>query len=68
MPSNEEIFDKVRETLIDALGLDDDEVTTLPLLKQTLGANYLRIRSTAEETDEAGLLIESLEVDVSRSW
>ena len=48
--------------------LDKKEVAVLPLLKETLGANYLRIRSTEEDTDEAGLLIESLEVDVSRAW
>ena len=29
MPSSEEVFDKVKETLIDALGLDDDEIKAL---------------------------------------
>lgn len=48
--------------------LDKKEVAVLPLLRETLGANYLRIRSTEEDTDEAGLLIESLEVDVSKAW
>ena len=27
MPSNEEVFEKVKEALMDALGVDDDEVT-----------------------------------------
>ena len=41
MPSNEEIFDKVRETLIDALGLDDDEVTQEATLIGDLGAESI---------------------------
>ncbi len=48
--------------------LDKKELTVLPLRKETLGANYLRIRSTAEDTDEAGLLVESVAVNVSKSW
>ena len=27
MPSKEEVFEKVRESLVEALGVDDDEVT-----------------------------------------
>ncbi|HAA68695.1 MAG TPA: acyl carrier protein, partial [Planctomycetaceae bacterium] len=27
MPTKEEVFDKVKDSLIEALGLDDDEVT-----------------------------------------
>jgi len=30
MATSEEVFDKVRETLVDALGVDDDEVTPRP--------------------------------------
>ena len=41
MPSSEEIFDKVRETLIDALGLDDDEVTQEATLIGDLGAESI---------------------------
>ena len=48
--------------------LDGREVTVLPLLRQTEGICYLRLSSTAEETDEAGILIESVEADVGASW
>ena len=44
--------------------LDGRDVGTLPLLRETLGACYLRLRSTAEQTDNAGLLVESAEADV----
>jgi acyl carrier protein len=33
IPSQEEIFDKVRESLVDALGVDDDEVTPQATLR-----------------------------------
>ena len=35
-----------------------------PAYRNPIGINYLRIRSTADAMDEAGLLIESVEVDV----
>ncbi|MCA9065209.1 MAG: acyl carrier protein [Planctomycetaceae bacterium] len=41
MPSAEEIFDKVRETLCDALGVDDDEVTGEATLIGDLGAESI---------------------------
>ena len=41
MPSSEEVFDKVRDTLIDALGLDDDEVTQEATLIGDLGAESI---------------------------
>lgn len=41
MPSNEEIFEKVQETLIDALGVDDDEVTPEATLQGDLGAESI---------------------------
>ena len=41
MPTNEEIFDKVREALVDALGVDDDEVTPDATLVGTLGAESI---------------------------
>ena len=41
MPSSEEVFDKVRATLIDALGLDDDEVTQEATLIGDLGAESI---------------------------
>ncbi len=41
MPSRDEIFEKVKETLVDALGLDDDEVTPAARLKADLGAESI---------------------------
>ena len=41
MPSREEIFEKVRETLVDALGVDDDEVTPAATLIGDLGAESI---------------------------
>ena len=41
MPSRDEIFGKVRETLVDALGVDDDEVTPHATLVGDLGAESI---------------------------
>lgn len=41
MASAEEIFEKVQETLIDALGVDDDEVTSEATLIGDLGAESI---------------------------
>ena len=41
MPSEEEILSKVQETLIDALGVDDDEVTPEATLVGDLGAESI---------------------------
>jgi len=41
MPSKEEVFEKVRESLIDALGVDDDEVTPAATLVGDLGAESI---------------------------
>jgi acyl carrier protein len=41
MPSQEEIFDKVREALVDALGVDDDEVTAEATLQGDLDAESI---------------------------
>ena len=41
MPSRDEIFEKVQETLVDALGLDEDEVTPTSRLKADLGAESI---------------------------
>ena len=41
MPSGEEIFDKVREALVDALGVDDDEVTPTATLQGDLDAESI---------------------------
>ena len=48
--------------------LDGVQITVLPLLKETLGVNYLRLRSRAPGTDPSGMLVESVKVDVSKSW
>ena len=41
MPSKEEVFDKVRDSLVDALGVDDDEVTPEATLVGDLGAESI---------------------------
>ena len=39
--TSEEIFTKVRDTLVDALGVDDDEVTLTSRLEADLGAESI---------------------------
>ena len=41
MPVNEEVFSKVREALVDALGVDDDEVTEEATMVGDLGAESI---------------------------
>lgn len=41
MASRDEIFEKVQETLVDALGVDDDEVTSEATLVDDLGAESI---------------------------
>ncbi len=41
MPTSDEIFSKVQETLVDALGVDDDEVTAEATLIEDLGAESI---------------------------
>ena len=41
MASRDEIFEKVQETLVDALGVDDDEVTEEATLVDELGAESI---------------------------
>ena len=41
MPTKEEIFDKVKDSLVEALGLDDDEVTPEATLVGDLGAESI---------------------------
>ena len=41
MPSREEIFDKVKQTLVDALSVDEDEVTETATLIDDLGAESI---------------------------
>jgi acyl carrier protein len=40
-PSQEEIFDKVRESLVDALGVDEEEVTPTATLRGDLDAESI---------------------------
>ena len=49
--------------------LDGRQIGVLPLTRMTRwGVSYLRLRSTAESIDNAGLLVESVETDTSPSW
>ena len=41
MPSKEEVFEKVKEALVDALGVDDDEVTPTATMVGDLGAESI---------------------------
>ncbi|TWU13648.1 Acyl carrier protein [Symmachiella macrocystis] len=41
MPTKDEIYEKVAETMVDALGLDDDEVTPEATLVGDLGAESI---------------------------
>ena len=41
MPTEDEIFDKVREALVDALGVDDDEVIATATLQGDLDAESI---------------------------
>jgi len=41
MPTQDEIFETVQETLVDALGVDDDEVTMDATLSGDLGAESI---------------------------
>ena len=47
---------------------DGHRLATLPMLRETPGPCYLRLRSTAPTVDRGGLQIESLVTDVSASW
>ena len=38
MPTYDEIFDKVQTTLVDALGVDEEDVTREATLQKDLGA------------------------------
>ena len=40
-PTSDEVFDKVKEALVDALGVDDDEVTADATLVGDLGAESI---------------------------
>jgi hypothetical protein len=46
------------------VSLDGHRLETLPMQRATSGVNYLRICSTADDTDTAGLLVQSVDVQV----
>jgi hypothetical protein len=48
--------------------VDGRQVAVVPQNHHGDGASYLRLRSTAPDKDEAGMLIEYVEADVSESW
>lgn len=50
------------------VSLDGRRVAVLPELRMSDGACYLRLRSTAEQMDNAGFLVEYVEADVSQSF
>jgi acyl carrier protein len=61
--SDEEIFSKVQESLVDALGVDDDEVTTEATLVGDLGAesiDFLDIVFKLEKSFEINIPREEL--------
>jgi acyl carrier protein len=41
MPTHDEIFEKVRSTLVDALGVDEEDVTSEASLRNDLGAESI---------------------------
>jgi acyl carrier protein len=53
MPSSDEIFEKVRDTLVDALGVDDDEVSLSSRLGPDLGAESIDFLDIIFRLDKA---------------
>ena len=53
MPSQEEIFEKVRDVLVDALGVDDDEVTMESTLIGDLGAESIDFLDIVFQLEQA---------------
>lgn len=53
MPSQDEIFEKVRNVLVDALGVDDDEVTRESTLIGDLGAESIDFLDIVFQLDKA---------------
>jgi len=51
-----------------SVSLDGRPVRDLPLSRETDGACYLRLRSTASSTDDRGFLVASVKSDVSASY
>jgi acyl carrier protein len=61
MPSKEEVFEKVQSALVDALGVDDDEVTPESTLVGDLGAESI------DFLDIVFRLEKSFEIEIPRS-
>lgn len=51
-----------------AVRLNGEVVASLPLLRRGEGACYLRLRTVATDPEAGGVLLESVEADVSPSW
>lgn len=47
---------------------NDGQIAVLHETRETVGASYLRLVSTADPLDPYGLLVKSVDVDVSKSW
>ena len=61
MPTKEEVFEKVQEALMDALGVDDDEVTPEATMVGDLGAESI------DFLDIVFRLEKSFEIEIPRS-
>lgn len=61
MPSKEEVFEKVRDALVDALGVDDDEVTPEATMVGDLGAESI------DFLDIVFRLEKSFDIEIPRS-
>jgi len=61
MPTKEEVFEKVQAALVDALGVDDDEVTAEATLVGDLGAESI------DFLDIVFRLEKSFEIEIPRS-
>jgi acyl carrier protein len=61
MPTKEEVFEKVQEALMDALGVDDDEVTPSATMVGDLGAESIDFLDIVFRLEKA------FEIEIPRS-
>ena len=61
MPTKEEVFEKVQEALMDALGVDDDEVTPAAIMVGDLGAESIDFLDIVFRLEKA------FEIEIPRS-
>lgn len=61
MPTKEEVFEKVREALVEALGVDDDEVTPDATMVGDLGAESIDFLDIVFRLEKA------FEIEIPRS-